>query len=148
MRGCCIVFRATPFLIWLHAESVRCLQVLGLQARFHTAVAACAKDPDAEPDELDAAKGIARLWVEIGEAYCTLIASGKAPLSPQHDAGVLRLHAATGLGRIAACCQNKSMCELLDAAKGIARLWVEVGEAYCTLIASGAAKPALPKSRL
>lgn len=50
--------------------------MLQLRGRFRAAAAACAADPDAEPDELDAAKGIARLWVEVGEAYSTLIASG------------------------------------------------------------------------
>ena len=52
------------------------MQVLQLRGRFREAATAVAKDADAEPDELDAAKGIARLWVEVGEAYSTLIASG------------------------------------------------------------------------
>ena len=58
------------------AHSWTGVQVLQLRGRLGEAAAAVEKDPDGEPDELDAAKGIARLWVEAGEAYSTLIASG------------------------------------------------------------------------
>ena len=55
------------------------MQVLQLRGRFQEAMAKCLKDPDGETDEVDTAKGIARLWVEIGEAYSSLIATGRRP---------------------------------------------------------------------
>ena len=61
--------------------------MLQLRPRFQQAMAKCLKDPDGEPDEADTAKGIARLWVEIGEAYSSLIASGERSLCTASQLG-------------------------------------------------------------
>ena len=74
-------------LVW----NLRCMQVLQLRGRFQEATAKCLKDPDGETDEVDTAKGIARLWVEIGEAYSSLIATGRDASQQHHKLHVCAL---------------------------------------------------------
>lgn len=53
------------------------LQVLQLKGRFSKALAhAVRAGPDEEPDEADTAKGLACMFVELAEAYCSLISTG------------------------------------------------------------------------
>ena len=56
----------------------RIVQVLQLRGKFQEAQAACLADPEGDIEEV---KGIARLWVEVGEAYSSLIATG-GPCQP------------------------------------------------------------------
>ena len=53
------------------------MQVLQLKPRFSTALGhALRSGPDEEPDEADIAKGLARMFAELAESYCSLISTG------------------------------------------------------------------------